>query len=100
MKVSFLQVSSGSVLSADMRVEAARYELDAMERFLQTVRKLRDFERRYFLEREYEYVMQLAQAYDRGIINFEKWTEYSTGLRNLLDKHPKPATKFQLNGRS
>ncbi|OAQ89058.1 hypothetical protein VFPFJ_07523 [Purpureocillium lilacinum] len=96
MNVSMSQVSSGSVLSADMRLEAARYELDAMGRFLQTVRKLRDFERRYFLEREYEYVMQLARAYDCGIISFEKWTECSTGLRDFLDEHPKPATKFQL----
>ena len=45
---------------------------------------------------EYEYVMQLARAYDRGLINFEKWTEYSSGLVDFLEEHPKPATKFQL----
>ncbi|KAJ6437889.1 peptide methionine sulfoxide reductase msrB [Purpureocillium lavendulum] len=69
MKVSISQASSGSVHSADEHVEAAR---------------------------EYEYVMQLARAYDRGLINFEKWTEYSSGLMKFLEKHPKAATKFQL----
>ncbi|KAJ6436649.1 hypothetical protein O9K51_10767 [Purpureocillium lavendulum] len=69
MKVSISQASSGSVHSADEHVEVAR---------------------------EYEYVMQLARAYDRGLINFEKWTEYSSGLMDFLEKHPKAATKFQL----